>query len=105
MKEDIYNTDKKYQILYADPPWEYFTYSKKGKGRSAESHYEATRKEWRKETTAQFNTRLPRKEFEEIETFLKERHLRKLDLIYEGYFSYLKKFGLLPEDETEDTKE
>ena len=64
-----------------------------------------TRKEWRKETTAQFNTRLPRKEFEEIETFLKERHLRKLDLIYEGYFSYLKKFGLLPKDETEDTKE
>ena len=70
-----------------------------------ERRYEATRKEWRKETTAQFNTRLPRKEFEEIETFLKERHLRKLDLIYEGYFSYLKKFGLLPKDETEDTKE
>lgn len=39
MKEDIYNTDKKYRILYADPPWEYFTYSKTGKGRSAESHY------------------------------------------------------------------
>lgn len=36
---DIYTTDKKYEILYADPPWEYFTYSKKGKGRSAESHY------------------------------------------------------------------
>ena len=73
--------------------------------RIRQRRYEATRKEWRKETTAQFNTRLPRKEFEEIETFLKERHLRKLDLIYEGYFSYLKKFGLLPEDETEDTKE
>ncbi|MFQ9737724.1 MAG: hypothetical protein ACLR06_08290 [Christensenellaceae bacterium] len=58
--------------------------------RIIQRRYEATRKEWRKETTAQFNTRLPRKEFEEIETFLKERHLRKLDLIYEGYFSYLK---------------
>jgi hypothetical protein len=23
MKIDIYNTDKKYQIIYADPPWEY----------------------------------------------------------------------------------
>lgn len=30
---------KKYKVLYADPPWEYRTYSKKGKGRSAESHY------------------------------------------------------------------
>lgn len=23
MKVDIYNTDKKYNIIYADPPWEY----------------------------------------------------------------------------------
>ena len=30
---------KQYNIIYADPPWEYRTYSKKGKGRSAESHY------------------------------------------------------------------
>ena len=30
---------KKYSIIYADPPWAYRTYSKKGKGRSAESHY------------------------------------------------------------------
>lgn len=44
MKEDIYNTDKKYRILYADPPWEYFTYSKTGKGRSAESHYPTMKK-------------------------------------------------------------
>lgn len=36
---DIYTTDKKYSIIYADPPWQYFTYSKKGQGRSAESHY------------------------------------------------------------------
>ena len=26
-------------IIYADPPWAYRTYSKKGQGRSAESHY------------------------------------------------------------------
>lgn len=65
--------------------------------RIIQRRYEATRKEWRKETTAQFNTRLPRKEFEEIETFLKERHLRKLDLIYEGYFSYLKKIWIIAE--------
>lgn len=30
---------KKYSIVYADPPWEYNVWSKKGKGRSAESHY------------------------------------------------------------------
>ena len=30
---------KKYQIIYADPPWSYKVYSKKGLGRSAESHY------------------------------------------------------------------
>jgi N6-adenosine-specific RNA methylase IME4 len=30
---------KKYGIIYADPPWNYRVYSKKGLGRSAESHY------------------------------------------------------------------
>ena len=39
MKTDIFNTDKKYSIIYADPPWSYKTYSSKGKGRSAEAHY------------------------------------------------------------------
>lgn len=29
----------KYGIIYADPPWHYKVYSKKGEGRSAESHY------------------------------------------------------------------
>ena len=29
----------KYSIIYADPPWAYRTYSKKGQGRSAERHY------------------------------------------------------------------
>lgn len=31
--------NKKYNIIYADPPWQYKVYSKKGAGRSAESHY------------------------------------------------------------------
>ncbi len=39
MFTDIHNTDKKYNIIYADPPWKYKVYSKKGTGRSAESHY------------------------------------------------------------------
>lgn len=30
---------KKYGVIYADPPWSYKVYSKKGLGRSAESHY------------------------------------------------------------------
>lgn len=45
MKVDIYNTDKKYNIIYADPPWEYRVWSKKGAGRSAESHYKTMNKE------------------------------------------------------------
>lgn len=32
-------TEKKYSIIYADPPWHYQVYSQKGAGRSAESHY------------------------------------------------------------------
>ena len=30
---------KKYQIIYADPPWQYKVWSKKVKKRSAENHY------------------------------------------------------------------
>lgn len=39
MKVDIFNTDKKYSVIYADPPWQYKVWSKKGSGRSAERHY------------------------------------------------------------------
>lgn len=40
MKTDIFNTDKKYNIIYADPPWTFKTYSQKGKlKKSAENHY------------------------------------------------------------------
>lgn len=31
MKIDIFNTSNKYNIIYADPPWTYKTYSGKGK--------------------------------------------------------------------------
>jgi len=38
--EQIPFPNKKYQIIYADPPWSYKVWSKKtGLGRSAESHY------------------------------------------------------------------
>lgn len=29
-----------YRVVYADPPWTFSTYSDKGKGRSAEAHYD-----------------------------------------------------------------
>ena len=32
--------DKKYHIIYADPPWTFKTWSNKGKGKSAEQHYD-----------------------------------------------------------------
>ena len=31
---------KKYQIIYADPPWTFKTYSEKGTGRSPSQHYD-----------------------------------------------------------------
>lgn len=39
MRVDIQKTDKKYNVIYADPPWRFKTYSNKGQGRSAERHY------------------------------------------------------------------
>lgn len=39
MVTDIFKTEKRYSIIYADPPWAYQVWSDKGKGRSAESHY------------------------------------------------------------------
>jgi len=36
---DIYDTKNKYEIIYADPPWAYKVWSKKGTGRTAASHY------------------------------------------------------------------
>ena len=30
----------RYRAIYADPPWRFATYSDKGKGRSAEAHYD-----------------------------------------------------------------
>lgn len=36
--------NKKYQIIYADPPWSFKTYSKKGNGRSPSQHYKLMNK-------------------------------------------------------------
>lgn len=46
MKVDIYNTDKKYKIIYADPPWSFKVWSRDtGLGRSADAHYNTMCKE------------------------------------------------------------
>lgn len=43
---NIYNTNKKYSIIYADPPWQYRVWNRDtGLGRSAESHYATMKKE------------------------------------------------------------
>ena len=31
---------KHYKVIYADPPWTFATYSRKGKGRSPEAYYD-----------------------------------------------------------------
>ena len=36
---DIFNTDKKYNIIYADPPWSYNVASKKGTSRGVAERY------------------------------------------------------------------
>ncbi len=43
---DIFNTDKKYNIIYADPPWSYKAWSGQGKDKkTAENHYRCMKKE------------------------------------------------------------
>ncbi len=44
MFTDIYNTQKKYSVVYADPPWSFRVWSDKGKGRSADKHYPTMQK-------------------------------------------------------------
>lgn len=42
---DLFHTDKKYNIIYADPPWTFKNYSQKGKAHSAaENHYKCMSK-------------------------------------------------------------
>ena len=56
MKVDIFNTDKKYSIIYADPPWRYKVWSRDtGLGRSAEAHYNTMEKEEIQKLTEKFN--------------------------------------------------
>ncbi len=49
--------------------------------------YEEKNKEKRKQTNAQFSTFIPRADFEEINAFLKENNITKVELIFAGYFT------------------
>ncbi len=45
IRTDIFTTDKKYKVIYADPPWTFTVWSEKGGGRGAERHYPTMSKE------------------------------------------------------------
>ena len=45
IRADIFTTDKKYKVIYADPPWTFTVWSEKGGGRGAERHYQTMSKE------------------------------------------------------------
>ncbi len=53
--------------------------------REMRRRYEEEHKEERKEKNAQFSTFIPRKDFEEINEFLKHNRFTKVELIYAGY--------------------
>jgi N6-adenosine-specific RNA methylase IME4 len=53
MYVDIFNTDKKYQVILADPPWRFKTYSEAGRDRSADRHYPTQGIEWIKSLPVQ----------------------------------------------------
>jgi hypothetical protein len=53
----------------------------------ARRKYEEKNKEERKAASAQFSTFLPRKNFDEINEFLKKYKISKVDLIYAGFYT------------------
>lgn len=60
--------------------------------RKARRKYEEVNKEYRDQATKQFNTRLSSELRDEIEAFLKEYHITKVELIYEGYKALQNKY-------------
>ena len=49
--------------------------------------YEQVHKEERDQATKQYNTRLPKQEFDEIVAFLEKHHIPKVDLIRAGFLA------------------
>ena len=53
--------------------------------RLAQRKYEERHKEERKHTSGNFQAMMPRAVYEEINVFLKENNISKVDLVIEGY--------------------
>ena len=66
--------------------------------KKARRKYEDVHKDERREATGQFNTRLPRPIFDEINRFLKEHGIPKTELIYAGYAALRKQIDQQKED-------
>ena len=66
--------------------------------KKAQRKYEDVHKNERKEATVQFNTRLPRPIFDQINGFLKEHGIPKTELIYAGYAALRKQIDQQKED-------
>ncbi len=60
--------------------------------RLAHRKYEKTHKKERTENRKQYNTTLPKDTYDEINAFLKEHHLGKIDLIMKGYYTFKEEF-------------
>ena len=55
--------------------------------------YEEKRKEERKQTSGNFQAMMPRDKYEEINRFLQENNITKVDLVVAGYEAMKEKIG------------
>lgn len=55
--------------------------------------YEEKRKEERKQTSGNFQAMMPREKYEEINRFLQENNVTKVDLVVAGYEAMKEKLG------------
>lgn len=66
--------------------------------------YEEKNKERRKAENKQFNTSLPTELFEEINAFLKENYITKVDIILRGYYAFKEDIEKKKEQEKNQNK-
>ncbi len=55
--------------------------------RIARRKYEEKKKAERREASGNFQTKIPRKDYDEICKFLEKHNIKKIDLIYTGYMA------------------
>ena len=86
----------RYEIIYADPPWAYKVWSKKGKGRSAESHYKTMNKEDIMKNNRSILTS-PRLILE------KRRLVRKIEIAQEVFLNLITQYEITKIEQVKDT--